>query len=233
MSSTRYRRWPIWLIVLLALLLVFGAAGIIYFAGLDPGSEGNTSSGLVTPTIEAEQARVFAVAPDESRVDFTANILGLTLDGVFPVEGGIITLVPEGDELRVVVSLDINVDAVETGREEINTILRDAMKTGDNLLAFYVATSRELVPVTEEVITFVLDGTLEVNGVPAAHAMDVEAQLVGGDMWAVATSNLELANHEVELPAFISGSTTITLTARLQAYETEGLDALSPATPEG
>jgi hypothetical protein len=51
------------------------------------------------------------------------------------------------------------------------------------------------------------------------HSMAVRAQLVGRDMWAIATSDLDLSNHGVEFPALI-GSTTIQLTARLQAYET-------------
>ncbi|MGW8269739.1 MAG: hypothetical protein ACWGNS_04725, partial [Burkholderiales bacterium] len=33
--------------------------------------------------------------------------------------------------------------------------------------------------------------------------MHVEAQAVGHDMWAVATSDLDLAAHEVEFPAIL------------------------------
>ena len=46
------------------------------------------------------------------------------------------------------------------------------------------------------------------------------AQLVGGDLWAVATSDLDLANHEVEFPPMI-GNSAIQLTARLEAVESQ------------
>lgn len=205
-------------ILLAAALLALLAA----MTWLDPGSKNDRTTGLVTPTLAASGARVFAVAPDESRVEFTASVRGVPLAGVFPVERGTITLEPVGDALRVLVALEIDVDSVETANAAISQVLRAAMATGDYPIAFYAATSRELVPVTEEEIAFVLDGELDVHNVAHPHAMDVRAQLVGGDMWAVATSALDLADHGVEFPA-IFGDTTIQLTARLQAYKGEGI----------
>lgn len=185
---------------------------------LDPGSKGDVSTDLVTPTFAVDGVRVFKVASAESQVDFVVRAYGLELNGVFPVSEGTITLEPVGDALRVIVRLHIHVDAVQTGSDQVTALLRGVMATGDYPLAFYVASSRGLVPVTEEVITFDLDGDLDVHNVPNTHSMRVEAQLVGGDMWAVATSALDLSRHAVEMPALF-GSPTIELTARLKAYE--------------
>jgi hypothetical protein len=103
------------------------------------------------------------------------------------------------------------------------------MKTGDYPLAFYVAESSGLVPVTEEVITFMLEGDLDVHNVVQPHRMSVEAQAVGVEMWAIATSDLDLGLHGVEFPALIESS-TIKLTARLWAYEGGDPDAPPAAT---
>lgn len=215
----RLRRIALIAAILLAAALLALLAAMTW---LDPGSKNDRTTGLVTPTLAASGARVFAVAADESRVEFTASVRGVPLAGVFPVERGTITLEPVGDALRVLVALEIDVDSVETANAAISQVLRAAMATGDYPIAFYAATSRELVPVTEEEIAFVLDGELDVHNVAHPHAMDVRAQLVGGDMWAVATSALDLADHGVEFPA-IFGDTTIQLTARLQAHEGEGI----------
>lgn len=206
-------------ILALAVLLVIVGAFIVWTQLLDPGDKGDTSTDLVTPTLTTESVRVFDVSPDQSQVDFVTEVGGVELNGVFPVESGTITLEPVGSELRVLVRLDIRVDDADTGNVGVDRVLRAAMETGDYPLAFYVATSRELVPVTEEEIAFDLDGELDVHNVAHAHSMAVQAQLIGRDMWATATSDLDLANHGVEFPALI-GSTTIALTARLQAYET-------------
>jgi len=202
----------------LALLAITVVLVVALARWLDPGDKNDRTTVLVTPTRAARSARVFAVAPEESRVDFVTEVRGVELNGVYPIERGTITLEPVGDALRVLVSFTIHVDAVDTGNAGVNQVLRAAMETGDYPLAFYVATSREPVPVTEDEITFTLDGDLEVHNVAHPQTMDVRAQLVGGDMWAIATSDLDLANHGVTFPSFI-GSTTIRLTARLQAYE--------------
>ncbi|MBN2305258.1 MAG: YceI family protein [Anaerolineae bacterium] len=209
-------------LVLAALVIVIGAA-IFWTQLLDPGDKGDTSTVLVTPTLAAETARFFDVSPAESRIDFIAEVGGVALEGVFPVESGTITFEPVGDDLRILVELRIQVDNVDTGNPAVDRVLRAAMATGDYPLAFYVATSRDLVPVTEAVITFMLDGELEVHNEAAPHTMVVEAQEVGGAMWAIATSDLDLAAHGVEFPALI-GNTTIQLTARLQTYEVEGVE---------
>jgi len=205
-------------LIAVALVGVLVALVLGVSAALDPGNKNDRSTGLVTPTLAAGGARVFAVAADESRVEFTAAVRGMSLAGVFPVEKGTITLEPVGDQLRVLVSLEINVNGVETANPALAPLLRAAMDTGDYPIAFYVATSQGLVPVTEEEIAFALDGELDVHNVSRPHAMQVRAQLVGGDMWAVATSPLDLGEHGVEFPAIL-GSTAIELTARLQAYE--------------
>jgi len=155
---------------------------------LNPGHKGDTSTNLVTPTLAARTARVFDVSAQESQVDFETDVHGIPLKGVFPVEEGTITLEPVGSELRVLVRLNINVDAVTTGNVAVDRVLRAAMATGDYPIAFYVATSHTLVPVTEEPIQFALDGELQVHNVTHEHGMAVSAQLVGGDMQAVATS---------------------------------------------
>jgi polyisoprenoid-binding protein YceI len=208
--------------LLIAGLIAVTAASVAFSQWLDPGDKGDTSTDLVTPTIAAASARVFAVLPEESQVDFTVEMRGITFDGVFPVQEGAITLEPVGDELRVIVRLNIDVDSVETGNPGLNQVLRAAMATGDYPLAFYVATSCELVPVTEKEIRFMLDGELEVHNVAYEHLMSVNAQLVDRNMWAIATSDLDLANHGVEFPAFV-GSTVIELTARLKMVEVESI----------
>ena len=198
---------------------------LVYQIVLDPGDKGDTSTNLVTPTIETRAARVFDVSPVKSKVEFVTNVRGVEFQGVFPVQGGTITLEPVGDELQVHVYLEIDVDNVEADAL-VKPVLRSSMKTGDYPLSFYVAESRTLVPVTEEVITFDLYGELDVHNVTNAHSMAVEAQAVGQEMWAVATSDLDLGQHGVEFPALID-STTIRLTARLWAYE-GGVPAAPP-----
>ncbi len=227
MTRKSLRRFGIGL--LLAVLI-----GVALWAGsglwLDPGSKNDRTSDLITPTLTTAAVRVFAVAPEESRVDFVAEVRGLDLTGVFPVESGTITLEPVGEHLRVLVELNINVDRVDTGNPAIDRVLRGSMETGNYPVAFYVATSRDLVPVTDKEIMFVLHGDLEVHNVPHSHAMDVTAQLVGSDMWAIATSPLDLGEHGVTFPALI-GSTAIDLTAHLQAYETDPDAIPTPSAP--
>lgn len=211
------------MLALATVLILVGAIIIVWIISsvwLDPGDKNDVSTTLVTPTLETGNARVFDVVSDQSQVDFVVRVYGVALNGVFPVTEGTITLEPVGDELRVLVRLNIHVDAVETGNEQADALLRGVMETGDYPLAFYVATSRQLVPVTEEEIAFDLDGELEVHNVVADHAMSVTAQLVGTEMWAVAISDLDLSQHNVEIPALV-GSPTIELTARLQALEAE------------
>jgi polyisoprenoid-binding protein YceI len=218
MTLTLRRRLIIGFTVIVLILVV--TATTVFSQMLNPGHKGDTSTSLVTPTLTTNAARAFNVSPQESRVDFETKVHGIALQGVFPVEEGTITLEPVGSELRVLVRLNINVDAVSTGNVAVDRVLRAAMATGDYPIAFYVATSHDLVPVTEEPIEFALDGELQVHNVTHEHSMAVSAQLVGSDMQAVATSDLDLADHGVEFPAII-GSTTIRLTARLQAYEIE------------
>jgi polyisoprenoid-binding protein YceI len=220
-------RRRLFIVLLIAVLIVITAASVAFSQWLDPGNKGDTSTDLVTPTIAAASARMFDVLPDESHVDFTVEMRGLTLDGVFPVQAGSITLEPVGDQLRVIVQLDIDVDNVETGNAGVNQILRATMATGDYPIAFYVATSHDLVPVTEEVIAFTLHGELDVHNVDAPHNMAVQAQLVGHKMWAVATSDLDLGQHGVEFPSFM-GSTVIQLTANLQMVETASIHSTAP-----
>jgi hypothetical protein len=202
---------------------------VVFSVWLDPGHKHDISSDLVTAAITAQQVRVFDVSPTESQVDFTTEMRGLTIQGVYPVEGGTISLEPVGGGLRVHVYLEINVDEVEIS-DLARPFIRRAMETGDYPLAFYVATSRDLVPITEEVITFTLDGELQVHNVTHPHTMDVEAQLISGDMWAVATSDLDLAAHGVEFPA-IFGSSAIQLTARLFMHEVENPDGIPTPKP--
>ena len=197
---------------------------------LDPGSKNDTSSDLMTATIVAQQVRVFDVSPIESQVDFITEVRGLKIQGIYPVEGGTVSLEPVGDQLRVHVYLEINVDEVDIS-DLAKPFIRRAMDTGDYPVAFYVATSRDLVPVTEETITFVLNGELQVHNVTQLHAMEVEAQAVGEDMWAIATSDLDLAKHGIEFPS-IFGSSAIQLTARLFMHEIENLNGVpTPANP--
>ena len=203
-------------------VLIVGAAFVMWAGGwLDPGDKGDTTNQLATPTPSTNEALVFAVAPDESKVEFVTHVLGLKLTGVFPVEEGTITLVPvSADDWRIQVRLDIRVNDVDTGNAQVDALLRGVMETGDYPLAFYVASSRDLVPVTHEVVQFVLDGDLQVHHVARPHAMDVTAQWTDGEIWAVATSELDLADHGVEMPP-LTGSSVIELTARLQAYLVE------------
>lgn len=200
-------------------LLIGGlAAAIVFWQGFDPGDKDDRSTALLTPTFTTGSVLYFDVAPEESQVDFLADVRGVPLEGVFPVESGTIILEPVGDELRVLVRLNINVDQVEMGSVLAERVMRGAMSTGDYPIAFYVAASQDLVPVTEEEITFTLDGELDVHGVTHAHRMSVTAQLVSGHMWAVATSDLDLGDHGVEFETLI-GSSVIGLTAQLDAYE--------------
>lgn len=222
MSFMLRRRVIILLLVVSGLLL---AGILVYSQVLDPGDKGDTSSDLVTPTLMAKTVGVFEVSAEESQVDFVAELgSGVEVSGVFPVTGGTITLEPVDDQLRVLVHLKIDVDNADTGNPGITRVIRAAMETGDYPLAFYVASSRELVPVTEEEIAFTLTGELQVHDVAAPHEMTVRAQLVGGDMWAIATSDLDLALHGVSFPAPLN-NTTIRLTARLQCYEATGTAA--------
>ena len=228
MPRSKTRRTVIYALITLSVFTVIGLIWLLV-GSLLIGNQGDTSTDLVTPTIaanaeaDAPSVRVFDVAADESQVDFVAIVRGIELQGVFPVRGGPITLEPVEDDLRVHVYLEIDVDHADTGNLLVDRTLRAAMGTGNYPLSFYVAQSREIVPVTSEPIAFVLDGDLEVHNVVNPHSMEVEAQLTGSDMWAIATSDLDLGQHGVEFPA-IFGSTEITLTARLQSYEQLDLD---------
>lgn len=210
-------------------ILIISVAVFVLTFWFDPGNKHDISSDLETATITAQHVRIFSVSPSESQVDFVTEVRSLKIRGVFPVEGGSISLEPVGDQLRVHVYLEINVDEVEIS-DIAKPFIRRAMETGDYPIAFYVATSRDLVPVTEEVITFVLDGELQVHNVTQPHSMDVEAQLVGNNMWAVATSDLDLAAHGVEFPA-IFGSSAIGLTARLFMHEADNPNEMPTARP--
>ena len=88
----------------------------------------------------------------------------------------------------------------------------------DYPLAFYVAGSDGLVPVTEERVSFGLTGDLELHNVVQPHPMDVSAQVTGSTLEAVASSTLDLARHGVELPALL-GSPAIDLRAVIVAHE--------------
>jgi hypothetical protein len=217
MTNSRKRRLLVGFVLIV--LIVVGGPVLVLSFWLDPGDKHDTTSDLVTPTITTQHVRVFEVLVDESQVDFVTEVRGIKIQGTYPVEGGTISLEPIGDALRVHVYLEINVDEVDIA-EIAKPFLRRAMETGDYPLAFYVATSRDLVPVTEDIIHFALDGDLEVHDVAQPHSMDIEAQLVGGDMWAIATSDLDLGQHAIEFPA-IFGSSTIQLTARLFMREIE------------
>ncbi len=219
------RRAIVAAILFLDTLLVCAALAVVWASGwLDPGDKGDTTNQLSTPTPSTSGALVFAIAPQESKVEFVTHVLGLTLTGIFPIEEGTITLVPSAPEAwRIQVRLDINVDAVDTGNAQVNALLRGVMESGDYPLAFYVASSRDLVPVTHEVVEFALEGDLQVHNVARPHAMDVTAQWKDGEIWAVATSTLDLADHGVEMPP-LTGSSVIELTARLQAYMVEGAE---------
>ena len=213
------RRRALVLAVLMVAVLIVCVAVVIWAGGwLDPGDKGDTTNQLSTPTPATSEALIFAVAPSESQVEFVTHVLGLELTGVFPVREGTITLVPVSPEdWRIQVRLDIDVDGVDTGNAQVDALLRGVMESGDYPLAFYVASSRDLVPVTHEVVEFVLDGDLQVHNVARSHAMSVTAQWTNGEIWAVATSDLDLADHGVEMPP-LAGSSVIELTARLQAY---------------
>jgi hypothetical protein len=229
MPNPRTRR----LLVGFAILLIIILTVLVYALSFwfDAGNKHDTSSDLITATITAQHVRVFDVSAVESQVDFLTEVQGLTIEGTFPVQGGTISLEPVGDALRVHVYLEINVDDVKIA-EIAKPFIRHAMATGDYPIAFYVATSRALVPVTEEVITFVLDGELEVHNVAQPHSMDVEAQLVGEDMWAIATSDLDLGQHDIEFPS-VFGSSTIQLTAKLFMHENETLSEIpTPVNPK-
>ncbi len=212
-------RRAIWAVLGLLVLLTASVLVVLWAANLlDPGNKGDTTNQLVTPMPATNHALVFAVAPDESQVEFVTNVMGLKLTGVFPVQEGSITLVPvSADDWRIQVRLDIHVDGVHTGNAQVDALLRGVMETGDYPLAFYVASSRDLVPVTHEVVQFVLDGNLQVHNVARPHAMDVTAQWTDGEIWAIAISDLDLADHDVQMPP-LTGSSVIELTAQLQAY---------------
>ncbi len=226
MAQSRQQRLVLFLMTLAVFVFIVPTA--VFSLGFDAGHKNDTTTDLVTPVIDTQQIRVFEVSSTESQVDFLTEVRGIAIKGVYPVKGGMIRLEPVGDELRVYVYLEIDVDNVQID-DLTKMFIRSAMATGDYPIAFFVAQSRDLVPVTEEVINFVLDGELDVHNVANAHSMTVEAQLIGTDMWAIATSELDLAAHEVEFPA-IFGSSTIQLTARLFIHEIETADDDPAAT---
>jgi len=209
----------------LALALVALAsvvAGLMILAGrlLDPGDRRDTTSN-VTPATLAPQSpppRVFEVDPAASKVDFTAQVAGVALEGVFPERGGTITLEPVEQQLQVHVALEIDVDGLATGNAVFDRALRAALESGDYPLAFYVAASDGRVPVTQERVVFMLTGDLQLHNVVQPHPMRVDAQVIGARLDAVATSTLDLEDHGVELPALL-GSPAITLRAVIAAVE--------------
>lgn len=212
-------------LALLLLALASLAAVLMILAGrlLDTGDRRDTSSD-VTPATVAPQSpppRVFKVDPAASKVDFTAQVAGVALKGVFPVRGGTITLEPVKQELQVHVALEIDVDGLATGNAVFDRALRAALASGDYPLAFYVASSDGRVPITEEPISFMLTGDLQLHNVVQPHPMRIDAQLAGAHLDAVATSMLNLSDHGVELPALL-GSPQIELRAAITAVEAGG-----------
>lgn len=207
-------------LLLLALASVIAVTLVVAGGLLDPGDRQDTAPDLTPPTLasEAPPPDVFEVDAEASRVDFTAQVAGVALDGIFPVRGGTITLEPVDDALRVHVRLKIDVDGLATGNAVFDRALRVALASGDYPLAFFAAASETLVPVTEEPVSFTLAGELELHNVVHSHAMAVEAQLHAGTIQAEAVSTLNLADHGVELPALL-GSPAIDLRAVIMAPE--------------
>ncbi len=209
-------------LALLILALASVVAVVLVDLGdlLDPGDRRDTEPDVTPATLapQALPARAFTVDPAASRVDFTAQVAGVALNGVFPVQSGTITLEPVEEMLQVHVSLQIDVDGLETGNSVFDRALRGALDSGDYPLAFYVASSDGRVPVTEEPVAFMLTGDLQLHNVVQPHPMHVDAQLTGATLNAVAASTLDLADHGVELPALL-GSPNIELSAVIGAHD--------------
>lgn len=208
-------------LVVLLLALTTLAAVILILAGhlLDTGDRRDTTPIITPPDVSGSSAaRVFEVDPAASRVDFTAQVAGLALKGVFPVRGGAITLEPVEQELQVHAALEIDVDGLATGNAVFDRALRAALTSGDYPLAFYVASSDGRVPVTEAPVAFMLTGDLQLHNVVQPHPMRVNARLTGAHLDAVAVSALNLAAHGVDLPALL-GSPVIELRAEIAAVE--------------
>ena len=204
------------------LILILAAIVAIWWAVrlLDPGDRGDTTPDVTPATLapQSAPAREFEVDPAASRVGFIAQVAGVGLEGTFPVRGGTIILEPVRDMLQVHVSFEIDVDGLSTSNALFDRALRAALASGDYPLAFYVAGSDGLVPVTEERVSFGLTGDLELHNVVQPHPMDVSAQVTGSTLEAVASSTLDLARHGVELPALL-GSPAIDLRAVIVAHE--------------
>src|SRR5690606_8567695 len=122
------------------------------------------------------------------------------------------------DMLQVHVSFEIDVDGLSTSNALFDRALRAARASGDYPLAFYVAGSERLVPVTEARVALRLTGDLERHRGVRRPPLDESAPGACSALEALASSTPALARHGVELPA-LRGGPAIDLRAVIVAHE--------------
>ena len=161
-----------------------------------------------TPT-PITAATLLTVWPAESAVAFTASALGgnLTIHGSYGVDSGRVTLQPEADALRVHAYLLIDTPSVTAGSAVIDEALKLGMETTVYPIATFDAVSTTLVPVTEESVTFTLEGTLTLHGQTQPVTMAVNpATVIDNHMEASARMQIDLADFGISLPGAVVDS---------------------------
>ncbi len=175
----------------------------------------------------AAAATVLHIYPTLSRVAFTAQALGerLQVEGTYGILGGTVTLTPESDQLRIRAYLEIDTPSVTVGSPVIDEALRLGMETELYPVAIFDATSTELVPVTEEEVSFDLAGTLTLHGQTRPVFMTVgPATVIRNHLESDSQMTFNLGDFGITLPeAVVSG--TIALNVHLSA------DLTPPPTP--
>jgi polyisoprenoid-binding protein YceI len=157
----------------------------------------------------SQTATTLIVWPDESTIGFSAQALGgsLTVQGTYDVTGGQVTLTPEADQLRVHAYLLIDTASVTVGNAVIDEALRLGMDTANYPIATFDARSTTLVPITEEEVEFILEGTLRLHGETQPVTMTIgPATVIDNHMIGHAQMGIDLADFEISLPEAVVNS---------------------------
>lgn len=212
-------------LLLVLLMAGLGTLPLLVRAALAPPTD-------VTPVLLATATRpdplqvtVLNVLPAASAVHFSAEALGgaLPVEGTYQVLGGTVTLEEQRGQRRIRAQVLIDTPSVTVGTGLIDDALRAGMETALYPVATFDGVSTDFVPLTEEPIHFVMDGTLHLHGRSAAVTMHIgPATVVGEHLEAQAAMDINLGDFGITFPEGIVSpqlALAITLIADASAPE--------------
>ena len=207
-------------ILILGLFLIAIPALAVILLLVAHGTRGPAVRPTPLPT-EASDTLLY-VHLDESHVGFTAQALGGSMEvaGSYDILGGNVILTPEDGQLRIRATLNIDTPSITVHNAVIDEVLRLGMEADTYPVAIFDATSTALVPVTEEEVAFILEGTLTLHGQTRAVTMTVEpATVIDNHLRSASRMTLDLADFGISMPEAMVDS-TIVLDVTLVADET-------------